>query len=116
MLTDTVDYRAGHGNHGMTEGPACVECRKLMNEKVSEATTKMQKMNEFFMIVIDTHEIAQYHPKHPLWPTWHAMSQRLTNEVGFNNEGLNIAAKDQTAIATAFEQVASAMEAGGAAG
>jgi hypothetical protein len=51
-----------------------------------------------------------------LWPTWHKLSQKLTDEVGHANTGLNIEATNVNEIDEAFEKVAGAMAGGGAAG
>ena len=83
---------------------------------VDLAITMMSAMQQFWMVIIDAHEIGQYRPQHTLWPTWLRLSKKLTDQVGADNHGLNISASNQGAITEAFKQVETAMEAGGAAG
>ena len=51
----------------------------------------------------------------PYAPTWTRLAQRLTDEVGDHNTGLNIEATEESQIDEAFDKVAGAMQ-GGAAG
>jgi hypothetical protein len=66
-------------------------------------------------VIIDASGIANFNTKHTMWPTWRKMSQKLTDECGEKNMGLNISAKDVNEIDEAFEKVAGQMT-GGAAG
>ena len=68
------------------------------------------------LVIIDASGIANFDVKHSLWPTWHKLSQKLTDEVGDANTGLNIEATNVNEIDEAFEKVAGAMAGGGAAG
>jgi hypothetical protein len=75
----------------------------------------MQEMRGLHLVIIDAHGIANFNAKHTMWPTWSKMSQRLTDDVGDSNVGLNIEATNVSEIDEAFERVAGAMT-GGAAG
>ena len=66
------------------------------------------------LVVIDAHEIGNFNKKHHMWPTWQRLSQRLTDEVGEGNVGLNIQATDESQIDEAFDKVAGAMQGGAA--
>ena len=74
-----------------------------------------RSMSGFNLVIIDAHGIANFNAKHSMWPTWHKMSTKLTDEVGDANSGINIQANDTAEIDEAFEKVAGAMT-GGAAG
>ena len=84
---------------------------------MQQVTDKMKAMDGLNLVIIDASGIpgANFDPKHWLWPTWHKLSKRLTDEVGDANTGLNIQATQAEEIDEAFEKVAGAMQ-GGAAG
>ena len=76
----------------------------------------MQKLSGLNLVIIDASGIANFDAKHKLWPTWHGLSQKLTDEVGDGNLGLNIEATNTEEIDEAFEKVAGAMASAGASG
>ena len=75
----------------------------------------MREMAGLNLVLIDASGIANFDAKHKLWPTWHSLSQKLTDEVGDGNSGLNIEATNTEEIDEAFEKVAGAMTGGAAA-
>ena len=76
----------------------------------------MKAVHGLNLVIIDASGIANFDAKHKLWPTWHRMSTRLTDEVGDANTGLNIEAANVDEIDEAFERIAGAMASGGASG
>ena len=96
VLTDTVDFQ-------------CVEAA------VQKVVASMREMSGLNLVLIDASGIANFNAKHTLWPTWRRLSQKLTDEVGEANSGVNIQAADVSEIDDAFEKIAGAMS-GGAAG
>jgi len=75
----------------------------------------MRAMRGLNLVLIDASAIGNFNVKHTMWPTWRALSKRLTNEIGENNTGLNIQAAEESQIDEAFDKVAGAMT-GGASG
>ena len=72
----------------------------------------MRAQSGLNLVLIDAHEIGNFNAKHTMWPTWRALSRRLTSEVGERNVGLNIQAAEQSQIDEAFDKVAGAMSGG----
>ncbi len=83
---------------------------------VEKVIASMQKLSGLNLVIIDASGIANFDAKHKLWPTWHSLSQKLTDEVGDGNSGLNIEATNTEEIDEAFEKVAGAMASAGASG
>jgi len=110
VLTDTADFEC-YDEKGRVDkqSPARAETA------VKGVLSTMQAMKELTLVIIDACGIANFNEKHSLWPTWHKMSQKLTDEVGEFNTGINIEAANVSEIDEAFEKVAGAMT-GGAAG
>lgn len=110
VLTDTADFEC-YAPNGKPDKQSPARAEVAVNGVLS--TT--QAMEGLSLVIIDASGIANFNAKHSLWPTWRKMSQRLTDEVGELNTGLNIAAANVSEIDEAFEKVAGAMT-GGAAG
>merc|ERR1712100_940130 len=99
------------GEKGIFDKGSAARCETAVKRVVDS----MRAMTGLNLVIIDASGIANFDAKHMLWPTWHRMSQKLTDEVGEGNMGLNIQASDVSEIDEAFEKVAGAMS-GGAAG
>jgi len=110
VLTDTVDFECFNAK-GVNDKQSPMRAEAA----VSSVVQAMQELTGFNLVIIDAHGIANFNAKHNMWPTWHKMSQRLTDDVGDANVGLNIEATNVSEIDEAFERVAGAMT-GGAAG
>ena len=82
---------------------------------VRRVTAKMREMTGLNLVLIDASGIANFDAKHTLWPTWRRLSQRLTDEVGEHNSGVNIQAAEVSEIDDAFEKIAGRMSGGAAA-
>merc|ERR1711924_322816 len=104
VLTDTVDFECFNA-----KGVNDKHSSQRAEAAVSGVVQAMQEMAGLNLVVIDAHGIANFNAKHSMWPTWHKMSQRLTDEVGEANVGLNIEATNVSEIDEAFERVAGAM-------
>ena len=110
VLTDTADFECTNAKgHFDKEAPARAEAAA---QKVIGA---MQATSELNLVLIDASEIGNFNKKHQMWPTWRALSKRLTDEVGDANSGLNIQAAEESQIDEAFDKLAGAMQ-GGAVG
>jgi len=111
VLTDTADFECvNEKNQFDAQSP------KRCEDAVSKTVAKMKAVHGLNLVIIDASGIANFDPKQKLWPTWHRMSTRLTDEVGDGNTGLNIEAANVDEIDEAFEKVAGAMASGGASG
>ena len=75
----------------------------------------MHATSELNLVLIDASEIGNFNQKHHMWPTWRALSRRLTDEVGDGNSALYIDAANEAMIDEAFDKLAGAMQ-GGAVG
>ena len=110
VLTDTADFESANAKNIFdAQAPERAEAA------ASQLIGQMQATTGLNLVVIDAHEIGNFNKKHHMWPTWQRLSQRLTDEVGDGNTGLNIQATDESQIDEAFDKVAGAMQ-GGAAG
>ena len=111
VLTDTVDFQCvNEKNQFDKESPARAEAA------VARVIGQMSAMVGLNLVLLDASGIANFDAKHKLWPTWRRLSQKLTDEVGEHNSGLNIQAADTDEIDEAFERVAGAMASAGASG
>jgi hypothetical protein len=110
VLTDTADFECSNAKNIFDkEAPARAEAA------ADELIGKMHSTKGLNLVIIDAHELGNFNKKHHMWPTWQRLSQRMTNEVGDGNTGLNIEAAEESQIDEAFDKVAGAMT-GGAAG
>jgi len=109
-LSDTADFECAN-EKGVFDKASAGRAEKAAQEVIDT----MQTMSGLNLVVIDASGIANFDIKHTLWPTWHRLSQKLTDDVGEANTGLNIQAARVSEIDEAFEKVAGAMS-GGAAG
>ncbi|KAL1522513.1 hypothetical protein AB1Y20_017500 [Prymnesium parvum] len=111
VLTDTADFECANEKGVFDKGS-----KERAEKAVDDVIAKMKTLTGLNLVIIDACGIANFDAKHMLWPTWHALSQKLTDEVGNGNTGLNIEATNVSEIDEAFEKVAGAMAGGGAAG
>lgn len=111
VLTDTADFECAN-----EKGVFDKFSKDRAEKAVEGVVAKMQALSGLNLVIIDACGIANFDAKHMLWPTWHALSLKLTDEVGDSNNGLNIQATNVSEIDEAFEKVAGAMAGGGAAG
>jgi len=111
VLTDTADFECAN-EKGVFDAASAGRCETAVQRVVAS----MQQIVGLNLVIIDACGIANFDSKHKLWPTWHKMSTKLTDEVGEANTGLNIQAAEVSEIDEAFEKVAGAMASGGAAG
>ena len=110
VLTDTVDFQCvNEKNQFDKESPARAEAA------VQKVVAPMREMSGLNLVLIDASGIANFNAKHTLWPTWRRLSQRLTDEVGEHNSGVNIQAAEVSEIDDAFEKIAGRMSGGAAA-
>ena len=110
VLTDTVDFECvNERNQFDKESPARAEAA------VTRVIGRMSAMVGLNLVLLDASGIANFNAKHTLWPTWRRLSQRLTDEVGEHNSGVNIQAAEVSEIDDAFEKIAGRMSGGAAA-
>jgi len=110
VLTDTADFQCAN------EKGAFDKAAPARATAAAEALLgKLQAMHGMNLVLIDASEIGNFNRKHTMWPTWRALSKRLTNEVGEANTGLNIQAAEESQIDEAFDKVAGAMSGGASA-
>ena len=110
VLTDTVDFQCvNERNQFDKESPARAEAA------VARVVGAMNAMVGLNLVLLDASGIANFNAKHTLWPTWRRLSQRLTDEVGEHNSGVNIQAAEVSEIDDAFEKIAGRMSGGAAA-
>ena len=109
VLTDTADFECANAKSVFdAQAPARAE------QAAEQLLGTMHATSGLNLVVIDAHEIGNFNKKHHMWPTWQRLSQRLTDEVGEGNVGLNIQATDESQIDEAFDKVAGAMQGGAA--
>lgn len=75
VLTDTVDFECANA-----KGVFDKQAPSRAEAAVASVTEAMQAMCGLNFVIIDAHGIANFNAKHPMWPTWHRMSARLTDE------------------------------------
>ena len=110
VLTDTADFECvNERNQFDKESPARAEAA------VARVVGAMNAMVGLNLVLLDASGIANFNAKHTLWPTWRRLSQRLTDEVGEHNSGVNIQAAEVSEIDDAFEKIAGRMSGGAAA-
>ena len=109
VLTDTADFTCANAKGVFDkEAPARAEASGQQLVGALQATRGLN------LVLVDAHEVANFNPKQPLWPTWRKVARRLTDEVGSGNTGLFIEAADEGMIDEAFEKVGGAMQGGAA--
>ena len=86
-----------------------------MREQVVDVPPQEVITQDNVVVLLDASGIANFNAKHTLWPTWRRLSQRLTDEVGEHNSGVNIQAAEVSEIDDAFEKIAGRMSGGAAA-
>jgi len=110
VLTDTADFQCTNAKgHFDKDSPQRAE------EATKQLISTMQATTELNLVLIDASEIGNFNQKHHMWPTWRALSRRLTDEVGDGNSALYIDAANEAMIDEAFDKLAGAMQ-GGAVG
>jgi len=110
VLTDTADFQCTNAKgHFDKDSPQRAE------EATKQLMSTMQATSELNLVLIDASEIGNFNQKHHMWPTWRALSRRLTDEVGDGNSALYIDAANEAMIDEAFDKLAGAMQ-GGAVG
>ena len=109
VLTDTADFECTNEKNAFDAGSA--ERAKGAAQRLIGSMREQSGLN---LVLIDAHELGNFNAKHSMWPTWHALSKQLTDEVGDGNMGLNIQAAEESQIDEAFDKVAGAMQGGAA--
>merc|ERR1712216_1018810 len=100
VLTDTVDFECVDANDKFDK-----QSPQRAEAKADALIEKMRAISGLNLVIIDASGIANFNAKHTMWPTWHRLSHKLTDQCGDDNSGINIAAANVSEIDEAFEKV-----------